>query len=250
MIEDREAAPTPDPVRYEARITRADRLPTGVALILVGFVALAIAKPWGDGAGGFPGDGAGQSPEFARRGSISDVASSGSPAASAPLADPAAVSDLCYEPGSWRTATIETWRDQTVRVWRALDLVAASGPEDPRIRIVPAVGTSVPAIGYCASTVGPDEPTGDADVRAWQRAGSSVREIRLHQSAPVGFVSPYGALFSPPDGATDPGSWPNGVFIFRHTDLATGVARWFGIEVSGTSGERAPPRRAPTTPRP
>jgi hypothetical protein len=114
---------------------------------------------------------------------------------------------------------------------------------------VPAVGTAIPAIGYCAPTSGPNQPLGAASIRAWRVDGDAVQAIELRQIAPVTDVSPYGALFGPPAELGSTTSWPNGLVVFRYEELATGVSRWFAIEVSGTSEDRSafpPSTEAPT----
>jgi hypothetical protein len=234
MIEERDPGPVTAPLSFEARLARSDRSPL-ITLIVVGaFVTLAIVKPWPDGGPAAPAELAAPGPSS----SGSAVVPSGPSAAPSPSPTGEAVMDQCLDPLSWRTATIETWRDQTVRVWRAIVPGPASRPLDPGIPIVPAVGTSVPAIGYCAPTSGPEQPVGPANVRAWSVAGETVVNLELKQIAPVGRVSPYGALFGPPAELGATSSWPNGLVVFRYEETETRRSRWFGIEVSGTTGDR------------
>jgi hypothetical protein len=247
MIEDNEPNGAADARRFEARMASDDRSPLLATVLVVVFVGLTIVKPWAtDGAqsegstGPEPADPAVESGGFAAQ-----------PPSITPAPSPTgeAVLGICHGPGSWRTATIETWRDQTVRVWRAIDPRPASRPLDPSIPVVPAVGTAIPAIGYCAPTSGPNQPLGAASIRAWRVDGDAVQAIELRQIAPVTDVSPYGALFGPPAELGSTTSWPNGLVVFRYEELATGVSRWFAIEVSGTSEDRSafpPSTEAPT----
>jgi hypothetical protein len=69
-------------------------------------------------------------------------------------------------------------------------------------------------------------------------SGETVLGLELRQIAPVGRVSPYGALFGPPAELGATSSWPNGLVVFRYEETDTGRSRWFGIEVSGTTGDR------------
>ncbi len=198
-----------------------------------------------------------------------------SPSPSSPSnshADPD-VATICLEPASWRTATIETWRDQTVRVWRAIDPVVASGPDDPAIPIVPAVGSRVAAIGFCAPVVGPDRPTGPVTVEAWRRdlpvsegatgtpgtvaqGTNASLPLQLRSVVPAGSPSPFGALFGPPAGSDDGTGWTPGIIVFRYAQQASGMttaATWFAIEISLTDAAGRPARTgAPTiaTPEP
>ena len=239
MFEDVEPEPATEARRFEARLTSVDRSPFRVAMVVAAFVGLAILKPW---AGEEAPTAASPAVEPAGRPGTgpasTDDRSAASPVAGAPRQ---AVIGLCHDPGSWRTATIETWRDQTVRVWRAIEPETATRPLDPTIPIVPAVGRSIPAIGYCAATSGPDQPHGPASVRAWRVEGQAVQALQLTQVAPIGAVSPYGALYGPPAelGATD--SWPDGLVVFRYEELESHRSRWFGIEVSGTVDAPAQP---------
>jgi hypothetical protein len=149
---------------------------------------------------------------------------------------------MCLEPGSWRTATIETWNERTVRVWRAIDPAPASRPLDASIPTVPAVGTSIPAIGYCAPTSGPQQPLGPATIQAWWVDGDAVERLALRQITPRSGVSPYGALFGPPAELGSTTSWPNGLVVFRYEEggAGAGASRWFGIQVSGTTENGQP----------
>ena len=227
MIEDRKPERTPEPFRFEARVG-GGRSPWPAAGIFVAFVILAIAKPWA------PGPAVG-SPRVATTSRPTPATFTVATARPSPSDGVEAVAGFCLEPGSWRTATIETWRDQTVRVWRALDPADASGPTDRSIPIVPAVGTSIPAIGYCAPGVGERAPTGILDVDAWRVEGGRASPLQLRQVDPVGVISPYGALYGPP--ATEAGdrasTWPDGVVVFRLAERASRLERWFAIEVRG-----------------
>lgn len=232
MFEDVEPEPATDARRFEARLSSVDRSPFRVAMVVAAFVGLAILKPW---AAEEAPTAVSPAVEPGRPGT--GPASTNDRAPASPVAGAAdqAVIGLCHEPGSWRTATIETWRDQTVRVWRAIEPETATRPLDPTIPIAPAVGESVPAIGFCAPTSGAQRPTGPASVRAWRVDGDAVQAVRLRQIAPVGAASPYGALYGPPAELGATSSWPNGRVVFRYEDLATRTSRWFAIEVSGTS---------------
>jgi hypothetical protein len=237
MIEDREPEPTTEPFRFEARIA-GGRSPWPVAGFVIALVVLAVAKPWA------PDRPAGSSRVTATDRPASPASPSTVPARPSPSNGVEAVAGICLEPGSWRTTTIEMWHDQTVRVWRALDPSEASGPTDPTIPMVPAVGTSVPAIGYCAPGVGTDVPAGALDVDAWSVAAGRASPLALRQVDPVGIVSPFGALYGPP-GRPGPGggapsaTWPDGVVVFRLTERASRLERWFSIEVRGVGAPEA-----------
>lgn len=231
--------PAGEPVHFEASLGGRSRIPAVVGAVTVAFLAFVVVKPW-----------------------VLAALAAGEPVAvvtgpsSAPAAEPHAVGPassssaseraveaICLDPGTWRTATIEQWHpDQTVRVWRAVEPRQASGPTDPGIERVPAVGETIPAIGFCAPAVGPDRPGGPATVDAWRVTGDVATPVELRLMAPIGAVSELGALFAPPLDATTVG-WPDGVYVFRYTVVASQLARWFAVEVriQGTAGPAAPP---------
>ena len=252
MTDDRrttdERGPTDDgrPIRFESRLPgrgRAPIVPIAALVLLVGIAALT-AEP----GSGPPAD------RGAAATDVAAIAAAASPSPSEPGPD-AGVTAICLDPASWRTATIETWRDQTVRVWRAIDPVPASGPNDPAIPIVPAVGSRVAAIGFCAPVVGPNRPTGPVSIQAWRREatpgdgpnpspgpgagrGASAVPLDLRSAIPTGSPSPFGALFAAPDPAAAGSGWGPGIVVFRYSPVDGGgsapVATWFAIEVSLT----------------
>jgi hypothetical protein len=236
MIEERDPGPFGEPFRFEARLGGGDRIPSVAMVLIALFVGFSIVKPWPTSGAPAVGPAEPVAPERVEPvGSGPSSVRGGTGGGPAQLPTGGAVAEMCLDPGSWRTATIETWRDQTVRVWRAVDPLPASRPLDPGIPVVPAVGTSVSAIGYCAPTSGPNQPHGPASVQAWRVDGDAVQAIELRQIAPEQGVSPYGALFGPPAELGSTKSWPDGLVVFRYEELETRASRWFAIEVSGTA---------------
>jgi hypothetical protein len=242
-------------VRFESRLPRGDRSPlvpiaalgllVAVALVTARAAAPGLADASSGASGGAVAAEAGSLPSQSQPRSAADEA----------------VATICYEPLSWRTATIETWRDRTVRVWRAIDPVAASGPLDPAIPIVPAVGSRVAAIGFCAPIAGPDRPADTTTIEAWRRTqdgdggggASGAVPVDLRRLVPAGSSSPLGGLFGPPvTGTGASGGWPAGVVVFRfgQPDRSPDPgAVWFGVEVidmAAIGNEPAPS----ATPRP
>jgi hypothetical protein len=250
------------PVRFQSRLAGGDRSPLIpiVALVVLAGIAALSSGPAAPGATNL------ESPTTESAAEAVGLVSPAPSSAPNSRAD-ADVATICLEPASWRTATIETWRDQTVRVWRAIDPVVASGPDDPAIPIVPAVGNSVAAIGFCAPVVGPDRPSGPVTVEAWRRGpvagdvaspgsgpvaagavGSNPVPLEIRPIVPAGSPSPFGALFGPPDAEAGTG-WPPGVVVFRYAPLAGGpsAATWFAIEIIRTDASGKGP---PTSERP
>jgi hypothetical protein len=266
MTDDRRPTDDRPPVQFASHLAGGDRSPLIPIIALALLVGIASLSS-GHGA-----------PGTTDRVGPSTIAAALAPLSPSPSSPPNSYADpdvatICLEPASWRTATIETWRDQTVRVWRAIDPVVASGPDDPAIPIVPAVGSRVAAIGFCAPVVGPDRPTGPVTVEAWRRdlprsegatatAGTVAQEtaapvpLQLRSVVPAGSPSPFGALFGPPAGSDTGTGWPPGIIVFRYGQGAGGVATaatWFAIEISLTDAAGKPARTgAPTiaTPEP
>jgi hypothetical protein len=238
MTDDRDLdRPASGPIRFEASVGSRSRTPAILVGLAIGFVGLFIVRPWQ----------AAPAPEAASAARPSLPVAARQPAdgtASDPSATEKAVEAFCLDPGSWRTATIEQWHtDQTVRVWRAVEPRSADGPTDPTIDVVPAVGESVPAIGFCAPALGPERPAGPAEVVAWRLDGDDATPVDLRQMAPLVGVSELGALFAPPLDAA--GGWPDGVYVFRHTVLASSEARWFAVEVRTDGSSRETSVRPP-----
>jgi len=243
MIEGREPGLMSDPFRFEARVGGADPSPVLFAAAFVVFILLAIAKPWETPG---PAIESGR-PDDARALAVAAAPlNRSSPARSEGAA---AVSELCAGSGTWRTAAVETWRGRTVRVWRAIDPGPASRPLDPAIPAVPAMGESIPAIGYCAPTSGPEQPLGASRVHAWWVDGDAVQALQLRQIAPVA-VSSYGGVFGPPANLGSTSTWPNGRVVFRYEELATGTSMWFAIEVNRTKEDPSAPPQSSGTPTP
>jgi hypothetical protein len=243
------------PASFTMRLPRGARSPLipFAALGILVAIAVATARPAVSGASD-PGAAPGTTVAVGPGGSALARSASGQSPSSSPSAAEAAVGSICLEPGSWRTATIETWRDQTVRVWRAIDPTRASGPDDPGIPIVPAVGSRIPAIGFCAPIVGPDRPTGTATIDAWWRESavdraspaSAAVPIQLNALVPAGSPSPFGALFAPSAPGSATSGWPPGVVVFRYTEISGQApsSSWFGIEVVETDASGKEPSGA------
>jgi hypothetical protein len=250
--DDRRPTDNRPPVQFRSRLPPGDRSPLIPILGLTLLVAIAVLGA----RSAAPEAADGGRPTTPRP--VAAAAEPGSPAPSSGSAADAAVASICLEPGSWRTATVETWRSQTVHVWRAIDPAPASGPNDPSIPIVPAVGTRVEAIGFCAPVVGEKRPVGPATVDAWRLDPAGATEgpapspvpLELRRLVPVDTPSPLGGLFGPPGLAEALGGWSPGVIVFRYAPAAGGPANpaiWFGIEVVRTdaSGKEASPAPSP-----
>ena len=196
----------------------------GLAVLLLG---VAIVKPWGsDTVPPGPATPAGRAHAIAGSGSVRAVA--------APTVDTAsaesAVEAICFNPLSWRVATIERWRDQTIRVWRAIEPRAiASGPEDGRVPITPLVSEGVIELGWCAPAGGLPRMAGNAVVEVWRRTPTGAQPVTMSSQRPGPGTSPYGALYGAP-AASLVTLWNDGTYVF-HQRAPNGEESWFGVDL-------------------
>jgi len=213
-------------------------------------VLVAVVKPWTfDSSGPAPSIGERPFPTVrpgeATPGPTRDVSAFG-------LAAP-----FCLGAGSWRVLSDETWRTHQVRVWRAIEPLAdASGPDDPRIPMVPAIAYQIRALGFCAPVAGPTMPLGPFTIQAFRVEAGGARLVPLRRLAPVEDESLFGELFAPPPaclgdcpGSVErspfgalvaspagspappgPSSWTTGRYVFVYSNQMTGRL-WFGVDV-------------------
>jgi hypothetical protein len=206
----------------------------GVAVLLLGMV---IVKPWGSDRA------APASPPAASR-ALAVAGEASVPAVATPTVDTdsseRAVESICFNPLSWRVATVERWRDQTIRVWRAIEPRAvASGPEDGRVPITPLVSEGVIELGWCAPVDGAPRMAGNAVVEVWRRTPSGAQPVTMSSQRPGPDTSPYGALYGAP-AAPVVTLWNDGTYVF-HQRAPNGDESWFGVDVerrpsTGTRG--------------
>jgi hypothetical protein len=161
------------------------------------------------------------------------------PSTEVPSAE-SAVESICFNPLSWRVATIERWRDQTIRVWRAIEpRTVATGPEDGRVPITPLVSEGVIELGWCAPVDGTTRIVGSAIVEVWRRTPTGAQPVTMSSQRPGPATSPYGALYGAP-AAPVVMLWNDGTYVF-HQRAPNGEESWFGVDLeqrpsTGTRG--------------
>ena len=233
------------------QLGRAGRPPSILAAACVLFVAIAILKPWPDGA---------RPPA-----PIEQRPALGTPATPPPTADPLAeLRSHCEQPLGWRVYSIERWADQTLRIWRSLQPApSADDASDARIPVIP-LGPAVELAGYCSPWDGQERPPAGSTLLAWSiRTGGAGHPtpIELNLVAPHP-PSVLGALLGPPGTSTSqtakpsrpapaagspaqpsPGTvpnpsatsprgtaiWPSGRFVFELVGPAW--QRWWAVDV-------------------
>lgn len=219
-----------------------NRAPGGlIAVVLIGLF-LAMLKPW---AGADPsGSGAGSAGPVSGVAGDTGVSAASGPASPSPSPTPhdpaalarAAVNDECNQPSGWRLYDIDRWRGRPIHVWLAIDAVRASGPTDPAIEVLPVVGTTVDAMGFCAPVVGTvPSPREDGGIRMWRLttpAGSStpvaslLPVLRVSPVLEPGVETALGGLFAAPRSADDgTGGWAPGRYVMAVDGW------WFGAEI-------------------
>lgn len=189
------------------------------AVLLAGFLLLAIVKPWGE--------------EAAAR--WADRSPSPSPSAVAtptPTAEPVldrteAIAAQCRAPNGWRVVTHQQWQDRDLRIWWAVVPVTVRSAWDPSIPIVSITADSILELGYCAPLAGPDRPVSDASVGVWRMdpLTRSAEPLALERIAPD-FEEALVAIYAPPgSNGRIPTLWPAGRYLFAVD------GRWFGVEL-------------------
>jgi hypothetical protein len=218
------------------RVGSSGRDPTVVVVALVGLLAIALLKPWGEPR---PAIRAPSDPVAA----ATSTASSGARVVGPPSARPRAVSAverLCYQPTRWWIAAIVRWPGQTVQTREALPAVSADGPLDPVIPFETIHSRRVQAIGYCAPAFGFERPPDDATVAVWRLDSRAAVQIQPPALPTMG-GSILGALWSPPSGPmatltaiADRGesvTWATGRYVFTIQGDRGVYDRWIGVEV-------------------
>ena len=137
----------------------------------------------------------------------------------------------CALPSQWRSSTIEDWTGRQARVWKAVEVVQASGPDDPSIPFEPIVSPTVTAIGWCAPVTGPDRPPQNLTASLYRlRDGAAVQVVydRLEPAAP----DALGELWVPlPRSVGNRPSWPLGRYVIELRSASGGYVRYLGLEL-------------------
>jgi hypothetical protein len=137
----------------------------------------------------------------------------------------------CALPAQWRSSTIEDWTGRQARVWKAVEVVAASGPDDPAIPFEPIVSPTVTAIGWCAPVSGPDRPPQNLTASLYRiRDGTAVQVVydRLEPDEP----DALGELWVPlPRTVGNRPAWALGRYVIELRSTSGGYVRYIGLEL-------------------
>lgn len=201
------------------------RGPVVVGALLVGALLVALAKPWG-GPPPDPSSAVGPLSVPSAGPTTSQAAIPATPIPGTPSPEQLLAAD-CLAPPGWRVFTTERWLTGSVRSWAAVRPVAATGPDDPDIPILPVVAVAVTGLGYCAPVTGPGRPAATGAVRQWRLVAGGPEPLApatLRPDRPT----ILGALYGPPADATAArtvGGWAGGRYVF---DVD---GRWFGVDI-------------------
>jgi hypothetical protein len=138
----------------------------------------------------------------------------------------------CAQPSQWRSSTIQDWAGRTARVWTAVDVVDASGPDDPAIRFQPVVAASVTAVGWCAPVDGPDRPPETIVATLYRVQDGVARAVPYDRLEPAGPES-LGELWLPqPRGVGNRPTWPLGRYVIELRSESGAYRRFLGLELT------------------
>jgi len=213
--------------------------PVGAVVLIAMIIAIGLLKPWGSGAGPPP-------PPIAALGGAQAGAVISSPidnlAADPALSPflrpspPSNTSGPCYFGLAWRLFTAETTSVGPVHTWYELQPLQASGPTDPRIRVVQVHSSAIRQLGYCPVTE-PNGPIHALGTAAWQLVpGAAPRLIGLTLAPGIGPAdSDEGVVYLPPaapNGSPAP-VWLPSVYVFM-VRLATVpvTEEWFAVDIT------------------
>ena len=139
-----------------------------------------------------------------------------------------------------------------------MEVVRASGPDDPAIPFEPVVAASVTAIGWCAPIVGPDRPPLALTATLYRVQDGVARAIpydRLEPPEP----DALGELWLPRSlGVGNRPGWPMGRYVIELRSESGSYRRFLGLELTDRvdragSSERpspAPPSIGEPSPEP
>ncbi len=200
-------APPPVPT---APVASRRPWPRRVAIALLAVVAVTLVRPWG---------GATAPPPVSQR--PSDAAELALLPTPTPGAAPSLLPDeIACPPVGWQLVSLDRLGTWTVRSWVPADIVAATGPLDPRIRRMTLESPDVLAIGACAPPVVADDGRllqgGPARLlRVWRLDRGGPTPVPLDVRRPE--QTPSVATLYLPATANLPGAgpdrWPPGSYV-------------------------------------
>ncbi len=153
----------------------------------------------------------------------------------------------CAYPSQWRSSTIQDWAGRTARVWTAIEVVEATGPDDPTIPFDPVIAASVTAIGWCAPVDGPDRPPLALTATLYRIQDGRAIPIPYDRLEP-GEPDALGELWLPQAlGVGNRPTWAMGRYVIELRSASGAYRRFLGLELMDHV-VRPGPSPAPTAP--
>jgi hypothetical protein len=208
-------------VRQEATVNAPPPVPTApvasrrawprrAAIGLVAVVVITLIRPWGVATA---------PPSASPR--VSDAADLALLPTPTPGAAPSLLPDeIACPPAGWQLVSLDRLGTWTVRSWVPADIVAASGPLDPRVPRMTLESPEVLAIGACAPPIVASDgrllPGGPARLlRAWRLDAGAATTVPLDVRRPVQTPS-VATLYQPATAVSagvGPSHWPGGTYV-------------------------------------
>ena len=138
----------------------------------------------------------------------------------------------CAQPSEWRSSTIQDWAGRIARVWTAVDVVEATGPDDPAIPFEPVVAASVTAIGWCAPVDGLHRPPVAVIGTLYRVADGVARAVPYDRLEPAEPDSLGELWLPPPLGVGNRPTWPMGRYVIELRSDSGGYRRYLGLELT------------------
>ena len=223
---------------HEVRVESIGGVPrrvfVGTALV-VGLIAVALIKPWGDPSARVPPPP--PPPQVAIH-----AAPSATPAVratAAPSADPElsaeAAGALCIAVPTWRLITIENSELGDTRTMYAIPAVTAAGPEDAAIPKTDITAKQLIAMGVCrplsAESLGDGSPAPVVDAHIWA-LGSDGQPVQETTSVLNANLFSFGEAYYAP-ASRAPGSQPGS----GTQSAPTWMAGRYAVEIPNGAGK-------------
>ena len=210
------------------------RRPVAVVLLIAATLAVGLLKPWG-GAGSASVGSASMGrdlPAGATSGAVAALSLPPAAPAGASLDPNRSAGGPCSYGLAWRLFTAEASDLGPVHTWYGLVPVQASGPTDPRIKVVLIHSTTIGQLGYCSLTI--PGSTRVVGTQAWRLVpGAGAQALALEPVSSAGSVNPAsGAIYAPPSPGIS-GVWTPAEYVFA-LRFATNPATeaWFAVDIA------------------
>ena len=210
------------------------RRPAAALLLILLALAIGLVKPWGSekAPGGPTSNGRAGAPSAASAGPAGP-SSSASLSAGTSAGQPGNGSGPCSYGLAWRLFTAETSDIGPVHTWYGLVPVPASGPTDPRIKVVLVHSTTIGQLGYCNVDI--PGSIRIVETQAWRLVpGAGAQALALAPVTGSGASNPSsGVIYVAPGSPGASAVWTPAEYVFA-VRFATSPATeaWFAVDIA------------------